>query len=259
MAHISVTDVRVLDNPSAFLSPISFEICFECAQPLTDDLEWRCVYVGSAESEEHDQVLDDVLVGPVSVGSNRFIFTCPHPDPSRIPKGDLLGVTVLLLTCSYKQAEFIRIGYYVSNEARTDVVVGGESGKRKAEGEADEAAAAGSSSAAAAADAVASGPGLGGDGDGDGYGEGDAEAEADGDEGDGDDLGGFIVADDEEGGDGEDEAADEDEEMGDVEEAAEDATTTATPTTITSCSAADIIRNVLADKPVVTRFAIEWD
>merc|ERR1712228_960270 len=40
----------------------------------------------------------------------------PPPNPENIPKGDLLDVTVVLLTCSYKEQEFIRIGYYVHNE-----------------------------------------------------------------------------------------------------------------------------------------------
>lgn len=34
----------------------------------------------------------------------------------RIPAGDLLGVTALLLTCSYKGEEFVRVGYYVNIE-----------------------------------------------------------------------------------------------------------------------------------------------
>lgn len=34
----------------------------------------------------------------------------------KIPENDIVGVTVLLLTCSYKGQEFIRIGYYVNNE-----------------------------------------------------------------------------------------------------------------------------------------------
>lgn len=34
----------------------------------------------------------------------------------RIPAEDLLGVTALLLTCSYKGAEFVRVGYYVNVE-----------------------------------------------------------------------------------------------------------------------------------------------
>lgn len=32
------------------------------------------MYVGSAESEKYDQVLDEVSVGPVSVGINKFLF-----------------------------------------------------------------------------------------------------------------------------------------------------------------------------------------
>merc|ERR1712078_514698 len=46
--------------------------------------------MGSAESERYDQVLDSVLVGP--------------------------GVTAILLTCSYRGKEFIRVGYYLNNE-----------------------------------------------------------------------------------------------------------------------------------------------
>jgi hypothetical protein len=53
---------------------------------------------GSAESDAHDQVLDTVLVGPVAVGSYKFVFQADPPDISRIPQSDILGVTVLLLT-----------------------------------------------------------------------------------------------------------------------------------------------------------------
>jgi hypothetical protein len=38
------------------------------------DLEWKLIYVGSAESEKYDQVLDSVLVGPVYPGQYRFVF-----------------------------------------------------------------------------------------------------------------------------------------------------------------------------------------
>ncbi|KAE8237644.1 hypothetical protein A4X03_0g9073 [Tilletia caries] len=37
------------------------------------------------------------------------------PAPSKIPETDLLGVTVILLTASYKDAEFIGVGYHVNN------------------------------------------------------------------------------------------------------------------------------------------------
>jgi histone chaperone ASF1 len=38
------------------------------------------------------------------------------PLPSRIPSTELIGVTVILLTCSYAEQEFVRIGYYVNTE-----------------------------------------------------------------------------------------------------------------------------------------------
>lgn len=33
-----------------------------------------------------------------------------------IPETDLIGVTVVLIVCSYNEQEFVRIGYYVNNE-----------------------------------------------------------------------------------------------------------------------------------------------
>lgn len=38
------------------------------------DLEWKVIYIGSAESEAYDQVLDDILVGPINVGTKKFVF-----------------------------------------------------------------------------------------------------------------------------------------------------------------------------------------
>jgi len=87
--------------------------------------EWKIIYVGSAESEEFDQVkklfdflinfhlgfdrivstlkvLDTVYVGPVPEGRHKFVFTADSPNPEKIPTSDVVGVTVILLTCSYR-------------------------------------------------------------------------------------------------------------------------------------------------------------
>lgn len=116
MAKVSVLNVAVLENPSLFHSPFRFEISFECNEALTDDLEWKIIYVGSAESEEFDQILDSVLVGPVPAGRHMFVFQADAPNPSLIPETDAVGVTVVLITCTYHGQEFIRVGYYVNNE-----------------------------------------------------------------------------------------------------------------------------------------------
>jgi histone chaperone ASF1 len=37
------------------------------------------------------------------------------PDVSRLPPSEIVGVTAVLLTCSYNDKEFFRVGYYVNN------------------------------------------------------------------------------------------------------------------------------------------------
>ncbi|TPR09047.1 Sodium/hydrogen exchanger family protein [Aspergillus niger] len=116
MSVVSLLGVKIVNNPASFLDPYQFEITFECLEQLQKDLEWKLTYVGSATSSEYDQELDSLLVGPIPVGVNKFIFEADPPDLKRIPTSEILGVTVILLTCSYDGREFVRVGYYVNNE-----------------------------------------------------------------------------------------------------------------------------------------------
>ncbi|KAG0145370.1 hypothetical protein CROQUDRAFT_658824 [Cronartium quercuum f. sp. fusiforme G11] len=116
MSIVNITDIAVLHNPAKFTDPYQFKITFECIAPLEDDIEWKLIYVGSAENTDKDQELDTCMVGPVPVGVNSFAFEAAAPDPSRIPASDLVGLTVILLTASYKNKEFVRVGYYVNTE-----------------------------------------------------------------------------------------------------------------------------------------------
>jgi len=116
MAKVHVCNVVVQNNPAKFLSKFELEITFECLEELPEDLEWKIIYVGSAESEDFDQTLDTVYVGPVPEGRHKFVFEADPPDPAKIPITDVVGVTVILLTCAYRNQEFIRVGYYVSND-----------------------------------------------------------------------------------------------------------------------------------------------
>ncbi|RZC38760.1 ASF1 hist chap domain containing protein [Asbolus verrucosus] len=116
MAKVQLCNITVMDNPSPFSNPFQFEITFECIEELKEDLEWKMIYVGSAESEEYDQILDSVYVGPIPEGKHMFVFQADPPNVARIPENDAIGVTVVLLTCSYRGQEFIRVGYFINNE-----------------------------------------------------------------------------------------------------------------------------------------------
>lgn len=69
----------VLLAPACCLSPASPP---RVAHPGAD-LEWKLTYVGSAESEKYDQVLDTVFVGPVAPGQYRFVFQASGGGPAR--------------------------------------------------------------------------------------------------------------------------------------------------------------------------------
>lgn len=116
MSKIHICKVVVCNNPAPFLEPLEFEITFDCIETLQDDLEWKIIYVGSAETEDFDQTLDTVFVGPAREGRHRFLFRANPPDISKLPQKaeDVIGLTLLMLTCSYRKKEFIRIGYYVN-------------------------------------------------------------------------------------------------------------------------------------------------
>ncbi|RGP80385.1 histone chaperone asf1 [Fusarium longipes] len=116
MSVVSLLGVNVLNNPAKFTDKYEFEITFECLEQLEKDLEWKLTYVGSATSDQYDQELDSLLVGPIPVGVNKFVFEADAPSTSNIPETEILGVTVILLTCAYDGREFIRVGYYVNNE-----------------------------------------------------------------------------------------------------------------------------------------------
>jgi len=120
MSKIQINNVLVLNNPAQFSSPLQFEITFDCTENLEDDLEWKLTYVGSAESQAYDQVLDTIYVGPVPEGRHMFVFQADAPDANKIPDQDLIGATVVLITCSYHNQEFIRVGYFVNNDYESE-------------------------------------------------------------------------------------------------------------------------------------------
>jgi len=44
------------------------------------------------------------------------VFETDAPNLSKLPSTEIVGVTVVLLSCSYDEREFVRVGYYVNNE-----------------------------------------------------------------------------------------------------------------------------------------------
>lgn len=114
MSCVQIESIQFLNNPAKFTDPINLDISFNVSIPLKD-LEFKIVYVGSAEDTTKDQILDSILISCPIPGSYQFQFVAEPPNPTKIPEADLLGYTALLFSGYYKEQEFVRVGYYLNN------------------------------------------------------------------------------------------------------------------------------------------------
>ena len=116
MSSINILNIIPKTTTSKFTDPFSFEIIFEVLSNLKKEIEWKMIYIGSAEDKKYDQILETIEIdGPFHLGSMKFEFTGEAPDISKIPESEVLGVTAIILCCSYNNQEFFRCGYYLNN------------------------------------------------------------------------------------------------------------------------------------------------
>ena len=137
MSLINIIDIQVENNPDAFLSPIRMNITFECLEEIKDEigitflltlfrlgvhLHWEC----EGRKKRYyfrfvsDGYLDTFLFftfssGPLEKGIMQFLLESAPPNHKDISKDDLLNITAIILSVSFKKQEFFRVGYYVYN------------------------------------------------------------------------------------------------------------------------------------------------
>ena len=91
-------------------------IDFEAYAILEKHLEWKVIYIGSANSCEYDQVLESFSFPVEKLGSCNFNIDVRPPDHRLIPTlDDLLGATLLMISAIYDGREFFRCSYFVYN------------------------------------------------------------------------------------------------------------------------------------------------
>lgn len=122
MSSINIINIVCKNAKDKFKSQFQFEIVFECLTELSKDIEWKLIYIGKADDPKYDQELESIIIGPLLVGQMKFDFDTDFPDPKKIPAEDLLGITAIILTCSYNNQEFFRAGYYVNNVYDDEVI-----------------------------------------------------------------------------------------------------------------------------------------
>nr|BAN65468.1 anti-silencing protein, ASF1-like family protein [Babesia bovis] len=128
MSLVNVTNITVGNNVCPVTAPLVFQIEFECLEDLKHDVEWKIIYVTSdghgyldsqesndTQNSEGEIVLDAVCLGPIYKGILEFEFRVAPPDFNKLDPNGILGMQAVLVTASYCDQEFIRIGYYTNN------------------------------------------------------------------------------------------------------------------------------------------------
>ncbi|CAK5097411.1 unnamed protein product [Meloidogyne enterolobii] len=114
-SRVNVVGVRILDNPSKPTDPFKLEITFELFENIKEEVEWELVFVATDGKEEHDQVLDSVVIGQVREGRHKFDFEAPAPQLQNLRPEDFMDVTLLLLKCKYRDQLFMKIGWFITH------------------------------------------------------------------------------------------------------------------------------------------------
>jgi histone chaperone ASF1 len=120
MADSVIQSVQLLElelqtpNPAPFTEGYQWRVRLQTLDELPLPIDIAFTWVGSKNSEDHDQELDEIEVGPLPVGTHEFQVEHDAPDHELIPKEDLINVTGLFMTFSYAGQQFLRVGYYVS-------------------------------------------------------------------------------------------------------------------------------------------------
>jgi hypothetical protein len=58
IGKITLDNISFKNNPALFSEDINLEITFTISEILTSPIGWKIIYVGSALSEEKDQILE---------------------------------------------------------------------------------------------------------------------------------------------------------------------------------------------------------
>nr|VVW86844.1 unnamed protein product [Nymphaea colorata] len=69
MSKIQIDNITIVNPKAAPCDLIRIAVTFTALAPLPTALNWKITYVGSAFSEEYDQVLEEFEIGPIKEAS----------------------------------------------------------------------------------------------------------------------------------------------------------------------------------------------
>lgn len=124
MSKIRITNILIPSIKESFNDPINIKIDFDAYDILPNKLDWKIIYIGSANSCQYDQILENFSFPVEKVGYCSFGISVSPPDVSQIPSlEDLLGATLLMISVVYNGEEFFRCSYFVYNNFEDEAYI----------------------------------------------------------------------------------------------------------------------------------------
>ncbi|ORD93892.1 ASF1 [Enterospora canceri] len=113
---IQLKNVRFDTNKTyKYTDNLKFNIDLDVKNDIEDDIKVEVIYFGSYGSEEDEQVLVSAAVGPLKQGGLTFEIETEKPiELHKIPLKALFGLNTFLVSLTYKESEFARVGFVVN-------------------------------------------------------------------------------------------------------------------------------------------------
>jgi len=113
-SKVNILNCRPTPKKLSVTDKWSVEVSIEVLDDCVKELTWALIFVGSPKDKAFDQQLASAVIGPLGRDKYDFVIEGSAPNNDLIPQQDILGMSILFLIGSFKDQEFIRIGFYVS-------------------------------------------------------------------------------------------------------------------------------------------------
>jgi histone chaperone ASF1 len=113
IASVQLTELEMLSaNPAYFTDRLQWRMRLECLEELPEPITVAFTWIGSAKSDEHDQLLGEFDIGPLTLEVNEVVLEHDAPQIGLIPADELFELTGLYITLSYRGERFLRVNYF---------------------------------------------------------------------------------------------------------------------------------------------------
>ncbi|MES1922518.1 Histone chaperone asf1, partial [Bonamia ostreae] len=120
-ANFAMIDLKkitlVNENQIKYRDPFLLHLelhCYEPGLPPNSTIIFDISFVSPSNEKEFEQKLGKFEIGSIRTGFNTFDLKVEGPDHSIVPEVDRFDISALIISCSYLDQEFVRVGYFVS-------------------------------------------------------------------------------------------------------------------------------------------------